>query len=309
LEAVGIDFNLEQSDVASRGNFCTIDKEGLVTDRRAGRISTAKCEELCGLLSMTIEDGDVIVRPVKEHRFVAIFRGEGLSDEVTESDPQQPGVAPLQIEGNSRDSGKTAGIINGFIKNAASILQEHYPANMVLLRGFAKYPVIPSMNEIYKLTPAAIASYPMYRGLSKLVGMDVLPTGTRVEDEIVTLEQNYEKYDFFFLHVKATDAAGEDGDFDRKVSVIEDFDSLLPSIMKLNPDVVVVTGDHSTPAMLKGHSWHPVPVLLYSKWCRADRVSEFSESECISGGLGRLPATNLMPLAMANALKLTKFGA
>ncbi len=165
------------------------------------------------------------------------------------------------------------------------------------------------MGEVYKLKPAAIASYPMYRGLATLVGMEVLETGTTIEAEFKTLQENYAKYDFFFLHIKGTDSAGEDGDFDRKVRVIEQVDSVLPSLDSLETDVIVVTGDHSTPAILKGHSWHPVPTLLYSKWCRPDRVTEFSESACLSGGLGRFPATQIMSLAMANALKLIKFGA
>jgi 2,3-bisphosphoglycerate-independent phosphoglycerate mutase len=165
------------------------------------------------------------------------------------------------------------------------------------------------MSEIYKLKPAAIAGYPMYRGLARLVGMEVLETGAGIEDEFKTLTRNYKDYDFFFLHIKESDSAGEDGDFDRKIAVIEEVDSLLPKITGLKPEVIVVTGDHSTPALLKGHSWHPVPLLLYSRWCRADHVKEFSESACVLGGLGQIPATQIMPLAMANALKLKKFGA
>jgi len=188
-------------------------------------------------------------------------------------------------------------------------LAKHYPANMVLLRGFSRRPHFPSMGEVYKLRPAAIASYPMYRGLAKLVGMEVLETGATIKDEFTTLRKNYANYDFFFLHIKATDMAGEDGDFNRKVRIIEEIDNALSKLISMEPDVIVVTGDHSTPALLRGHSWHPVPILLYSKWCRPDKVNEFSESACISGGLGRFPATQIMPLAMANALKLSKFGA
>jgi 2,3-bisphosphoglycerate-independent phosphoglycerate mutase len=200
-------------------------------------------------------------------------------------------------------------VANGFISHAKLTLAEHYPANMVLLRGFSQCPHLPSMQEIYKLTPAAIASYPMYRGLAKLVGMEVLNTGTSIEEEFITLKQNYAKYDFFFLHVKPADNAGEDGDFERRVKIFEQFDRLLPELLALKPDVIVVAGDHSTPATFKGHSWHPVPVLLHSRWCRPDQVKQFSEPACASGGLGRFPAVQLMTLAMANALKLTKFGA
>jgi len=310
LEAVGIGFDLQSGDVAARGNFCTVDEEGLVTDRRAGRISTEKCTELCQLLNgMLIGDIEVSVCPVREHRFVTVFRGKGLDAKITDSDPQQTGVAPKSVTALSPEADRLASIANQFVAQAKVILKEHHPANMVLLRGFSRHPHLPTMNEIYKLKPVAIASYPMYRGLAKLVGMEVLETGTTVEEELVTLQQNYADYDFFFLHIKGTDSAGEDGDFDRKVKILEQIDSALPQLIGLEPDVIVVTGDHSTPAPLRGHSWHPVPVLLCSKWCRPDRVSEFSESACLSGGLGRFSATHIMPLAMANALKLTKFGA
>ena len=310
LEAIGIDFDLESGDVAARGNLCTVDEAGLVTDRRAGRIPTDKCAELCQLLDgLVIDNVKIIVRPVKEHRFIVVFRGEGLASDISDSDPQQTGVAPRVITALHPQASRTASIASQFIAQAKAILAGHHPANMVLLRGFSQRPQFPKMGEIYKLKPAAIASYPMYLGLAKLVGMEVLETGTSIEDEFVTLKQNYANYDFFFLHIKGTDSAGEDGDFDRKVRIIEQVDNALSQLMSLEPDVLVVTGDHSTPALLKGHSWHPVPILLYSKWCRPDRVGEFSESACASGGLGRFPATQVMLLAMANALKLTKFGA
>lgn len=310
LETMGIDFDLEPGDVAARGNFCTVDKAGLITDRRAGRISTEKCAELCQLLDkLVVENVKIFVRPVRDHRFVVVFRGENLISDVSDSDPQQTGVTPESVTAFHPEADRMAGIANQFIARARTTLAGHRPANMVLLRGFSTQPRLPTMGEIYKLKAAAIASYPMYRGLAKLVGMTVLSTGTIIEDEIKTLKQNYADYDFFYLHVKGADAAGEDGDFDRKVKVIEQVDNALPGLTSLEPDVIVVTGDHSTPAALKGHSWHPVPILLYSKWCRPDAVNEFSESACLQGGLGRFPATQVMPLAMANALKLTKFGA
>ena len=310
LEAVGIDFDLQPQDVAARGNFCTVDSSGLVTDRRAGRISTEKCTELCQQLDgLTVEGVTVIVRPVREHRFIAVFRGEGLTPQVTESDPQQVGHAPVAVTALSPAAGKMAAVASQFVIRAGEVLASHHPANMVLMRGFSEKPHFETMTEIYKLKPAAIAAYPMYRGLARLVGMDVLDTGPTIEDEFSTLKQRYAAYDFFFLHVKATDSAGEDGDFDRKVKVIEQVDEALPELTGLQPEVIVVTGDHSTPALLKAHSWHPVPVLLYSPWCRPDRATEFSESACVVGGLGRFPATQIMPLAMAHALKLAKFGA
>ena len=310
LEATGIDFNLESGDVAARGNLCTVDEAGLVTDRRAGRISTAKSTELCQLLDgLVIDKAKILVRPVKEHRFIVVFRGEGLAPDVSDSDPQQIGVAPRTITALNPQASRTASIASQFVARAKAILAKQHPANMVLLRGFSQRPQLPTMGEIYQLKPAAIASYPMYRGLAKMVGMEILETGTSIEDEFATLKQNYANYDFFFLHIKGADSAGEDGDFDRKVRIIERVDNALSTLMSLEPDVVVVTGDHSTPVLLKGHSWHPVPILLYSKWCRPDRVGEFSESACTAGGLGRFPATQVMLLAMANALKLTKFGA
>jgi len=310
VEAMGIDFDLKPGDIAARGNFCTVDEAGLVTDRRAGRISTEKCAELCRLLDgLVIEGVKLLVCPVREHRFITVFRGGGLVPEVSDSDPQQVGVVPKTVTALNPHAGVMAAVANQFIAQAKTILVKHHPANMVLLRGFSRRPNLPTMPEVYKLKPAAIASYPMYRGLARLVGMQVLETGTSIKQEFATLKQNYNDYDFFFVHIKETDSAGEDGDFDRKVRIIAEVDSALPILLSLEPDVIVVTGDHSTPALLKGHSWHPVPILLYSQWCRPDRVGEFSESACISGGLGRLPATQIMPLAMANALKLTKFGA
>lgn len=310
LAAVGIDFDLQPGDVAARGNFCTVDGEGLVTDRRAGRISTEKCTELCRLLDgQKIENTELLVRPVQGHRFVIIFRGGDLSPEVTDSDPQRVGVIPKDVAALVSRSSRMADIATQFVARAKIVLADRSPANMILLRGFSQRTHLPSMNEIYKLKPAAITGYPMYRGLARLLGMEVLETGPDIEDEVVTLKENFTSYDFFFLHVKATDAAGEDGDFARKVAVIEQVDRALSELISLQPDVLVVSGDHSTPAVLQGHSWHPVPVLLYSRWCRSDGVRQFSESACISGGLGRLSATQIMPLAMANAFKLTKYGA
>jgi 2,3-bisphosphoglycerate-independent phosphoglycerate mutase len=310
LEAVGIDVALEPGDVAARGNFCTVDEKGIITDRRAGRISTEKCAELCRLLDgLTIDGIRVAVYPVREHRFVVVFRGEGLAAELTESDPSREGTAPLPVTALDTNSAKMAGIANKFVARAGAILAKQHPANMVLLRGFAKKPHLPSMQEIYKLNPLAIAIYPMYRGLARLVGMSIAQPGTTMEDEFKTLQQNYDKYDFFFVHIKATDAAGEDGDFARKVKILEQIDAALPALTRLQPDVLVVAGDHSTPAMLKGHSWHPVPVLLCAQYCRPDNVNSFSETSCLAGGLGHIQSSQIMALAMANARKLTKFGA
>jgi 2,3-bisphosphoglycerate-independent phosphoglycerate mutase len=310
VEALGIDFDLKPGDIAARGNFCTVDKAGLITDRRAGRISTEKCAELCQLLSgISIDGVKLSILPVREHRFVVVFGGKGLTPDVSDSDPQQLGVVPKAVTALNTKAKLMATVANKFVEQAKAILSKHHPANMVLLRGFSQRPEIPTMPEIYKLKPAAIAAYPMYRGLAKLLGMKVLDTGMTIAEEMTTLKENYTAYDFFFLHIKKTDSAGEDGDFEGKVKLIEEVDKSLPNLTGLKPEVIVVTGDHSTPATLKSHSWHPLPVVLNSTWCRPDRVGGFSETACILGGLGRFPATQIMPLAMAHALKLAKFGA
>ncbi len=309
LSALGIGFDLQPEDVAARGNFCTVDGEGKVIDRRAGRIPTEKGTELCNLLrKIELPGVEVFVEPVRGYRFMLVLRGDGLSGELSDTDPQRVGVKPLPISAGP-GAERTAELVERWVEEARQLLAGHYPANMVLLRGFSKLPSIPTMEEVYKLKAGAIATYPMYKGLAKLVGMDILPSGETLEEEIQALKSNWDNYDFFYFHIKKTDSAGEDGDFDRKVSVIEHVDELLPQIMELGPDVLIVTGDHSTPAQLRSHSWHPVPTMLWSPHCRPDGVKGFGERACASGSLGRFPATDLMPLAMANALRLTKYGA
>lgn len=310
LEALGIDLELKEGDVAARGNFCTVDGNGIITDRRAGRITTDQCAKLCQMLDgITIEKVKISTVPVREHRFVAVFHGDRFSSALGDSDPQQVGVSPKAVASLASGASKSVRIVNKFISKAQETLSSQEPANMILLRGFSNYPEFPRMHEVFGLKPAAIASYPMYRGLAKLVGMDTLPAGQTMEDGFFTLVEHYKSYDFFFVHIKATDSAGEDGDFARKVKVIEEFDRTLPRFLSLKPEVVIVTADHSTPAVLKGHSWHPVPFLLHSRWCRPDGVVEFSERACIGGALGRFEAKHIMPLALANALKLKKYGA
>lgn len=312
LEALGVGLELERRDVAARGNFCTVDESGVITDRRAGRIPTEKNCELVGLLRRIRVDGaEVILKPGKLHRFVAVFRGEGLSGDIEDTDPQHVGERPKPAVPRAPDAGaeRTARIMNQWLDRAREVLRDQHPANMVLLRGFARHPDIPTMSDAFKLTPAAIATYPMYRGVARLIGMQVLETGTTIVDEVKTLRDSLERFDFFYLHVKETDSAGEDGNFARKVEVLEEFDRNLPAILELGPDVLVVTGDHSTPAVLKAHSWHPVPFLLYSKWVRPDRISGFGEAACAGGSLGTFPSLGALPLAMAHALKLAKFGA
>ena len=309
LEALGIDFPLQSTDVAMRANFCTVDEKGLLLDRRAGRISTTQSADLCKLLrQIKLEGLELLVEPVKEHRFVVVFRGEGLAPEVADTDPQRTGVPPLEPTPLKPEAQRTSKLAAEFIRQAREILSGR-EANMVMLRGFSKYPSIPSLRELYKLHPAAIAIYPMYRGLAKLVGMEVLSAGGSFQDELETLRTNWSRHDFFYVHFKDTDRTGEDGNFEGKVQAIEMADRHLPALLDLKPDVLVVTGDHSTPAVLKAHSWHPVPFLMYSAWCVPDRLEEFSERSCRLGGLGRFPAVDAMGLALAYAMKLNKFGA
>ncbi|HEX7587588.1 MAG TPA: 2,3-bisphosphoglycerate-independent phosphoglycerate mutase [Anaerolineae bacterium] len=311
LEALGIDFDLGPNDVAARGNFCTVDAAGNLTDRRAGRIATELNVELVKLLRTIKLDGvEVFVETVRDYRFVLVLRGPGLGDALTETDPQRLGVPALPVRAHQPGSDKSAQLVNQFVAQAHKLLADKHPANMVLLRGFAKRPAIPSYQEIFGLRAAAIAVYPMYRGLAKLLGMKTLAVqGEAIADEFTVLEKSWNDYDFFYIHVKKTDSAGEDGDFARKVHVIEELDAQLPRLMALKPDVVIVGGDHSTPALLKAHSWHPVPVMIYSKFVRADDIAEYGERACARGSLGRLLSKDLMPIALANAQRLTKFGA
>jgi 2,3-bisphosphoglycerate-independent phosphoglycerate mutase len=289
-----------------------MDEAGVVTDRRAGRIPTEKNQELCELLRQKIDlpGVEVFVQPVKEYRFLLVLRGDGLSGELADTDPLEIGEKPLDPQALSDDAERTAKLVQEFVAQARDILADHKPANMVLLRGFSKLPDWPLFEDTFGLHAAAIAAYPMYRGVAKLVGMDVLETGTQFEEEVNTLEERWNDYDFFFLHMKPIDSAGEDGDYERKTQLIEEVDTFIPRLLELEPDVLLVTGDHSTPSMLKYHSWHPVPVMLWSRYCRPDNVKIFGERVCMGGGLGpRIPATDLMPLALANALRLDKFGA
>lgn len=310
LEALGIGFDLQPDDMAARGNFCTLDSQGLITDRRAGRIPTEVGARLCKRLrQIRLPDVETIVEPVKEYRFILVLRGEGLHDGLTETDPQQVGKPPLPVKPLRPEATRAAELLNQWMAEARSLLAGEHPANGCNLRGIAKDPGLPQMPDVYKLRCGAIATYPMYRGVAKLAGMEILPTGDTIEGEVETLKQHWADYDFFFFHVKKTDSRGEDGDFEGKVKVIEHFDAVLPDILTLQPDVIIVTGDHSTPAAWKAHSWHELPVLLWSKFIRRDGVTEYGERPCMAGGLGHIRHTDLMPLAMAYAGRLKKFGA
>ena len=309
LEALGIDVTLRPGDVAARGNFCTVDAQGALVDRRAGRIPTDVSAPLCQRLDhIEIEGVELDVYSVQDYRFVLRLRGDGLSEALSETDPQQAGVPPLPVKPLEPKAKYTAGIVNEFLVQARQILAEEEAANMVLLRGFAQLPSLPPMGQVYHLDPVGIAAYPMYRGLATVAGMKVIPTGPSFADEVETLRQNFHNHDFFFIHYKSADAAGEDGDFDAKVKCLEELDPFIPQIRELGPDVLMVAGDHSTPAIMAGHSWHPVPLLIHSRWTGGDGVPEFNEKTCGQGPIGRIPATQIMLLALAHAGKLSKFG-
>ena len=310
LEALGIDFDLGPNDVAVRGNFCTIDAGGSITDRRAGRIGSDIGARLCEKLDkIAIPGVEVFVRPVKEYRLVLVVRGEGLGGNVDDTDPQATGVLPLDPVAKDAGSNRTVEVLKQFLAQARDVLKGDAPANFLTLRGIAKRPRIPTYSEVYGLRAVAIAVYPMYRGLARLVGMDVLDAGQTLDDQMNRLEKVWPDYDFFFVHYKYTDSSGEDGDFNKKVARTEEVDGAIPRITALKPDVVIVTGDHSTPSKLQSHSWHPVPVLLAADSCRFDGSQSFGESACLRGGLGQLEAKYLMPLALAHAGRLEKFGA
>ena len=312
MEALGIGLELTKDDLTARGNFATMDETGIIIDRRAGRISTEKNQEICQFLQNEIKEVDgvhISIHPGKEHRFVILFQGKELREDLADADPQKDGLKAKGTEGLSPEARRTAEIVNGYLRRATKALKPFHPANTILLRGFSKIPHIPTMADRFKLRPAAIATYPMYRGLARLVGMENLETGETVRDEVATLKKYFDRYDFFYLHFKKPDMAGEDGDFKAKVKAIEEIDRIVPSILKMKPDVLVVTGDHSTPALLKGHSWHPNPILLHSKYIRPDGIRRFTERQCQRGQLGRFRAMDVIPLMLANGLKLKKFGA
>lgn len=310
LEATGIGFELAPQDVAIRCNFCTLDEEGVITDRRAGRIPTEESAPLAKKLrEISIPDVEIFVEPVKEHRFVVVFRGEGLEDAVADTDPQATGVKPLDPVAQEPGSQRTADVAQQFLTQAREILSGQPKANFHTMRGFAAKPDLPPYQDVYGLRAAAIAVYPMYKGLARLVGMQIVGEAQTLGEQYDVLADQWDQHDFFFVHFKYTDSTGEDGDFDAKVKRIEEFDQALPRVLDLKPDVLIVTGDHSTPSYLRSHSWHPVPTLLVSDCCRPDGSSEFSERASIRGGLGHIEAKYLMPLALSNAGRLGKYGA
>ena len=310
LEALGIGLDLGENDVAIRCNFCSVDARGMLTDRRAGRIGSAESAPLVDALArITIPSVEIIVRPVQDYRFVVVFRGEGLCAEVSDTDPQRVGAMPLEPRARTAESSKTADAARRFIQSARDMLGARDAANMILMRGFAKRPNWQRFGDAYNLAPGAVAAYPMYRGLANLVGMKVIPTGADFDAELDTVESNMDAHDFIFLHYKPADAAGEDGDFDAKIEALERLDERIPRLLDMGADALAVAGDHSTPAILGAHSWHPVPLMISAKSTNWLGSPEFSETACRAGYLGRMPATSVMLQLMAHAGKLDKFGA
>lgn len=311
LEALGVEIDLQPGDVAARGDLCKVDENDIIIDRRAGRIATSEANIIAEQLNEIKVDGvDIRIKTIKEHRFALVIRGEGLGTNVTGTDPLKNGVKPFYATGQDEPSKRTAFFINQFVEKVKLALPSNLPANMILLRGFDKLPVIPQYKELFGLNAAAIAVNGMYKGVSRMVGMQVLPVdGVTMQDEFTTLEKFWKDFDYFYLHIKQTDTHGEDGDFERKVKVIEEVDTLIPRLTALQPDVVIITGDHSSPALMKSHSWHPVPLLIYSKNVREDGIGQFGERACSHGSLGILPAKDIILIALANANRISKYGA
>ena len=310
VAAMGIGFPMQAGDVAARLNFATLDAAGAISDRRAGRIPTEKCAELCELLkAVRIKGVEVFVKPVKDYRAVVVFRGRGLSDAVADTDPQASGVPPLDPVPADEKARQTAEVAKEFVSQSRKILASQTPANGILLRGFAELPHIPSMKDLFALDALAVAVYPDYKGVARLVGMEVAEDLADLEAQAKALASGWAAHDFFFVHHKYSDSRGEDGDFDAKVKEIEKVDAFLPRILELSPDVIVVTGDHSTPAVAKSHTSHPVPFLVNAAWVRPDGVKKFGERECARGTWGVVSGTVLLRLALSLAGKLKKYGA
>jgi len=315
IEALGLGVELKPGDVCARANFAAVDSKGIVTDRRAGRIPTETCERLCAMLAAKIKkigDTHVIIKAGKEHRFVVVFRGKGLEGPLTDADPNREGFPVPTVKPRNAKSAKQkkmAKLIAAFYKAALPIIAKEKPANGFLMRGIARQPHIPLFEDRYKLKPACLAVYPMYKGLAQLVGMDKIEGPQTIAEQFERYLTDYDKYDFFFIHYKYTDKAGEDGNFAAKKKAIEDLDAALPILQRKKPTVLAITGDHSTPCALKGHSWHPQPLLLNSPVCGSDKLDRFTETGANSGSLGIFEAKHLIRLMQANAKMFDKFGA
>jgi len=317
LDTAGTPFEFQAGDMASRLNFATLAADGTIADRRAGRIPDDEGQRVTTKLAVKIteiEGVKVLLQHVKEYRAAVIFRGEKLDARLCDSDPQRVGLEPLEVAPTQDDptaeAKLAARLANAFIARAKDVLSDEPKANFVMMRGFDIYEPLPSFGDLYKWKACAIAAYPMYKGVARLAGMRVIEEGqATMEEELDLVEREYPGVDFIFLHIKKTDSMGEDGNYDGKLGVIEHFDRLVPRLTALNPDVLCITGDHSTPCSLKSHSWHPVPVCLVAASARTDACRSFSETAFLQGGLGRIHSTDLMPLLLAHAERLKKFGA
>jgi 2,3-bisphosphoglycerate-independent phosphoglycerate mutase len=317
LDTAGTPFEFLSGDMASRLNFATLAADGTISDRRAGRIPDKEGKRVTDLLAdniKEIEGVQVLLQHVKEYRAAAIFRGKDLDGRLCDSDPQKVGLKPLAVapteENPTPEAEEGARLANGFIARAREVLAGESKANFVMMRGFDVYEPLPNFCELYKWRACAVAAYPMYKGVSKLAGMRVIEEGqSSVEEELDLVKQELPNTDFLFLHVKKTDSMGEDGNFEGKVEVIEHFDQLLPRLVDLKPDVLCITGDHSTPCSLKSHSWHPVPICMVAETARVDACQTFGETSFLTGGLGRIHSTDVLPLLLAHAGRLNKFGA
>jgi 2,3-bisphosphoglycerate-independent phosphoglycerate mutase len=309
LSALGLGLDFKEGDVAIRLNFCSVDPAGLVLDRRAGRISTETCREMCGLLKqIAIPNVQIEVTPEQDYRAVVKLRGAGLHAGVSDSDPQAIGVSPMELKPLAEEAKRTVEVANEFLRQAKMLLANERPANMVLMRGFGSHPELPQFPDIYGLKALAVAGYPMYRGVAAAVGMDTVAPGNELGTACQALTERFSDYDFAYIHVKSTDTAGEDGDFDRKVALLEEVDSIVPRLEALAADVLVITGDHSTPSIMRSHSWHPVPCLISSTRVLPVAGVTFSERGCAIGSLGHIKSTSLMSFALAHAGRLAKFG-
>ena len=312
LEALGADLDVRAGDVAARGNFATADGSGELTDRRAGRIPTEECRRLVQKLEEAIPsdlDLEVTVRAGEGHRFVLLLRGEDLSPELADTDPQRLGVPPRTVEAAAPEAEATAERVRRLVGAFQEALADEERANRVLLRGFSTLPNLPSLPDLYGIRCGAFAGYPLYRGVASACGMEKVPCGKELSEIAAGVAERWDRFDYFFLHVKQTDAAGEDGDLAKKIEVLEAVDRELPDLLALGPDVLAVTGDHSTPAPMKGHSWHPVPVLLSADTAFVDPVERFDETAVLGGHLGTFPSRALLALMLAHAGRLAKYGA
>jgi 2,3-bisphosphoglycerate-independent phosphoglycerate mutase len=318
LEALGMGIDVAPGDVVARGNFATADADGNLIDRRAGRIPTDECVRLCTAINDHLASAPSVpgltaqVFPGEGYRFVLRLRGPGLSADLEDTDPQILGVPPLPPKATGTSAGVTVERLAKILPVIGAALVREPKANRFLLRGFASLPHLSSLESLYGLRSGCFAGYPLYRGVSKAVGMTVAECGKSVRETFAAAAAGLAGLDFTFVHVKGTDQAGEDGDLAAKVAVIEEVDRELPVLLAAldsAKDVLAITGDHSTPAPMKSHSWHPVPVLLAGPHAFVDGLPRFTEGTCIQGHLGTFPAMNLLGLMLANAGRLEKFGA